>query len=156
MHLINENLRLNNNNSPKIRECELFMHVTSWMNYAKWKKKQSPNVTYCMTFLIRCVWNASILEMETRGVVVTGGWAGGGDEVWDCGECGYKKAISRDPGLWCKYMWANCIKQNNTATSLVVQWPKLCAPKAGCLGSVPGQSTRSHMLRLKSNSAEIN
>ena len=37
------------------------------------------------------------------------------------------------------------IKQNNTATSLVVQWPKLCAPKAGGLGSAPGQGTRSHM-----------
>ena len=48
------------------------------------------------------------------------------------------------------------IKQNNTATSLVVQWPKLCAPKAGGLGSVPGQSSRSHMLQLKSSTAEIN
>ena len=48
------------------------------------------------------------------------------------------------------------MKQNNTATSLVVQWPRLCAPKAGGLGSVPGQGTRSHMLQLKSSTAKIN
>ena len=48
------------------------------------------------------------------------------------------------------------MKQNNTATSLVAQWPRLCAPKAGGLGSVPGQGTRSHMLQLKSSTAKIN
>jgi len=30
-------------------------------------------------------------------------------------------------------------------TSLVVQWLRLCAPKAGKLGSVLGQGTRSNM-----------
>ena len=32
------------------------------------------------------------------------------------------------------------------ATSLVVQWLRLCVPNAGGRGSVPGQGTRSHML----------
>ena len=31
-------------------------------------------------------------------------------------------------------------------TSLVVQWLRLCVPKAGGLGLFPGQGTRSHML----------
>ena len=31
-------------------------------------------------------------------------------------------------------------------TSLVVQWLRLCAPKAGGLGLFPSQGTRSHML----------
>ena len=34
-------------------------------------------------------------------------------------------------------------------TSLVVQWLRLCAPKAGDSDSVPGQGTRFHMLQLK-------
>jgi len=33
--------------------------------------------------------------------------------------------------------------------SLVVQWLRLCVPNAGVLGSIPGQGTRSHMLKLK-------
>ena len=32
--------------------------------------------------------------------------------------------------------------------SLVVQWLRLHAPKAGGLGSIPGQGTRSHMLQF--------
>ena len=36
-----------------------------------------------------------------------------------------------------------------TATSLVVQWPRLCASKAGSLGSIPGHKTRSRMLQLR-------
>ena len=31
----------------------------------------------------------------------------------------------------------------------MVQWLRLRAPNAGCLGSIPGQRTRSHMLQLK-------
>ena len=34
-------------------------------------------------------------------------------------------------------------------TSLVVQWLRLCAPKAGDLGSIPSQGTRSHMLQIR-------
>ena len=34
-------------------------------------------------------------------------------------------------------------------TSLVIQWLKLHDPRAGGLGSIPGQGTRSHMLQLK-------
>ena len=33
--------------------------------------------------------------------------------------------------------------------SLVVQWLRLHAPKAGGPGSIPGQRTRSHMLQLR-------
>ena len=28
-------------------------------------------------------------------------------------------------------------------------WLRLCAPKAGALGSIPGERTRSHMLKLR-------
>ena len=31
---------------------------------------------------------------------------------------------------------------------MVVQWLRLRAPSAGTLGLIPGQGTRSHMLRL--------
>ena len=34
-------------------------------------------------------------------------------------------------------------------TSLVVQWIKLITPKAGGIGSIPGQGPRSHMTKLK-------
>ena len=43
--LIKENLRLNNK-SPKIRECELLMHVTSRMNYTKQKKVPKCSLLY--------------------------------------------------------------------------------------------------------------
>ena len=33
--------------------------------------------------------------------------------------------------------------KNGQGTSLVVQWVRLCAPNAGCLGSIPGQGTKS-------------
>ena len=33
--------------------------------------------------------------------------------------------------------------------ALVVQWLKLCAPNSGCLGSIPGQETRFHILQLR-------
>ena len=36
-------------------------------------------------------------------------------------------------------------KEQNSGTSLVVQWLRLCAPNAGGPGSLPGQGTRSHM-----------
>ena len=38
---------------------------------------------------------------------------------------------------------------NLSRASLVVQWLRLCAPKAGGLGSIPGQGTRSHMRQGK-------
>ena len=34
-------------------------------------------------------------------------------------------------------------------TSLVVLWPRLCAPYAGGPGLIPGQGTSSQMLQLK-------
>lgn len=36
-----------------------------------------------------------------------------------------------------------------TVTSLVVPWLRLCSPNAGGSGSVPGQETRSCMLQLE-------
>ena len=39
-----------------------------------------------------------------------------------------------------------------TGTSLVVQWLRLHAPKAGGPGSIPGQGTRSHMPHATENS----
>ena len=41
-------------------------------------------------------------------------------------------------------------------TSLVVRWLRLQAPNAGALGLIPGQRTRSHMLKLKIPCAKIN
>ena len=41
------------------------------------------------------------------------------------------------------------LNSSNTGTSLVVQWLRLLAPKAGGPGSIPGHGTRSHMLQLK-------
>ena len=37
---------------------------------------------------------------------------------------------------------------------LVVQWLRFCAPKAGALGSTPGQGIRSCMPRLKPSTAK--
>ena len=37
---------------------------------------------------------------------------------------------------------------------LVVQWLRLLAPNAGGLGSIPGQGTRSYILRLKPRAAK--
>ena len=39
-------------------------------------------------------------------------------------------------------------------TSLVVQWLRLHAPKAGKRGSIPGQRTRSHMPLLSLSTAK--
>ena len=36
-------------------------------------------------------------------------------------------------------------------TSLVIQWRRLHAPKAGDVGCIPGQGTRSHILQLSSH-----
>ena len=35
-----------------------------------------------------------------------------------------------------------------------VQWLRLCAPKGGSLGSIPGQGARSHRLRLRPGTAK--
>ena len=40
-------------------------------------------------------------------------------------------------------------KGRNRGTSLVVQWLRLHAPKAGSLGSIPGQRTTSHIRQLR-------
>ena len=39
-------------------------------------------------------------------------------------------------------------KKTENRGLLVVQWLRLGAPSAGGLGSIPGQGTRSHMLKL--------
>ena len=45
------------------------------------------------------------------------------------------------------------LKINLVGTSLLVQWLRLCPPKAGVPGSIPSQGTKSHMLQLKIPSA---
>ena len=42
----------------------------------------------------------------------------------------------------------NTQKTKIMGTSLVVQWPRPCAPNAAGPGLIPGQGTRSHMLQL--------
>ena len=37
----------------------------------------------------------------------------------------------------------------------MVQWLKLCAPNAEGLGSIPGQGTRSHMLKLRVGMSQL-
>ena len=46
----------------------------------------------------------------------------------------------------CFHLWAT---MKNSATSLVVQWLKLCASNTGGSGLIPGQGTRSHMGQLR-------
>ena len=41
------------------------------------------------------------------------------------------------------------VKKHCPGTSLVVQLLRLHAPKAGDLGSIPSQGTRSHMLQIR-------
>ena len=45
-------------------------------------------------------------------------------------------------------------KMHCVGTSLVAQWLRLCAPKVGAPGSIPGQGTRSHMLQVRSGAAK--
>ena len=40
-------------------------------------------------------------------------------------------------------------KRTSEGTSRVVQQLRLCAPNAGDPGSIPGQGTSSHMLKLR-------
>ena len=44
-------------------------------------------------------------------------------------------------------------KQKYLGTPLVAQWLRFCTLNAGGLCPIPGQGTRSHMLRLKSSHA---
>ena len=41
------------------------------------------------------------------------------------------------------------IRTGTIGTSLVVQWPRLCAPNAGGSSLIPGQGTRPHMPQLR-------
>ena len=41
------------------------------------------------------------------------------------------------------------LKFSIQGTSLVVQWLRLCTPKAEGLGLIPGQGTRSHIAQLR-------
>ena len=43
---------------------------------------------------------------------------------------------------------ASSIKRGSCKTSLVVQWLRLHAPKAGGLGLIPSQGTIAHILQL--------
>ena len=47
------------------------------------------------------------------------------------------------------------IEKEDVWTSLEVQWLRLCTPKGGGLGMIPGLGTRSHMLQLKSLKAAM-
>ena len=47
------------------------------------------------------------------------------------------------------WMVARVLQKFLPGTSLVIQWLRLCALNAGGLGSIPGQTTRSHMLKLR-------
>ena len=47
-------------------------------------------------------------------------------------------------------------KLQDTGTSLVVQWVRHRAPRAGGPGSIPGQGTRSHVPQLRPGAAKIN
>ena len=49
---------------------------------------------------------------------------------------------------------SSSIKQGGCKTSLVVQWLRLHAPKAGGLGWIPGQETRSHMMQRRPSAAK--
>ena len=46
-------------------------------------------------------------------------------------------------------------KKRSPGTYMVVQWLRLCAPNAGCLGSIPGQGTRSQMLQLRAGMPQL-
>lgn len=61
-------------------------------HYAKWKKRQSQKITYCMILFIEHFWNDNILEMENRLVIVRDSRSGRGDGVWGYGGCEYKRA----------------------------------------------------------------
>ena len=41
------------------------------------------------------------------------------------------------------------LREGNLETSLVAQWLRRHAPKAGDPGSIPGQGTRSHMQQVR-------
>ena len=59
----------------------------------------------------------------------------------------YMQSISHKRLGWMKHKLESRLL--GEGTSLVVQWLRLQAPNAGCLGSIPGQGTRSHMPQLR-------
>ena len=61
--------------------------------------------------------------------------------------CEWTKAIDFLP--LCPPSLSSNHSQMRPGTSLVIQWLRLHAPKAGAPGSIPGQGTRSHMPQLK-------
>ena len=46
------------------------------------------------------------------------------------------------------------VKMGSIGNSLVVQWLRLCASKAGGPGSIPGQGARSHRAQLRPGTAK--
>ena len=50
--------------------------------------------------------------------------------------------------LFLQVLISGCSLNSNLGTFLVVQWLRLCVSKAGSLGLILGQGTRSHMLQL--------
>ena len=65
----------------------------------------------------------------------------------------YSTKIQSDP----QKLMEKLVDKNkgNKWTSLMVQWLRLCIPKAGDPGSIPGQGTRSHIQQLSIPHAEI-
>ena len=83
-----------------------------------------------------------------------------GCSPWDCKESDMTEHTCTHGHLWgrlymgVEWKWDIASKKHVTyhasGTSLVVQWLRLCAAKAGGLGSIPAQGTRSHMPQLRS------
>ena len=61
-------------------------------------------------------------------------------------ECSYLKNEANTSPVSFTGLFCGLNKNVYEGTSLVAQWLRLGAPKAGGLGLIPGQGTRSHML----------
>ena len=51
--------------------------------------------------------------------------------------------------------WVSTCKRVKLGTSLVIQWLRLCVPKAGGPGLIPGQGTRSHIPHLQGSQINV-
>ena len=73
--------------------------------------------------------------------------AGKGGHIYSCGLGERVTAAERKP--------QRDGKKRSPGTYMVVQWLRLCAPNAGCLGLIPGQGTRSQMLQLRAGMPQL-
>ena len=103
-------------------------------------------------------------EMATTPVFLPGKSHGQrlvGCSPWDCRESDMTEhACMHTWRLWgrlytaLEQKWDTASKKHAachaSGTSLVVQWLRFCAAKAGGLGSIPAQGTRSHKPQLRS------